>query len=1052
MSLRIKTLAVICLTALACMGGVYLISHHILLDNFESIEVQRTKKISMQVSKNLDYELDTLGLITQLINTSLREEPQLSNNLYSLKDKLERTQLSHVDLITIADVSTKKQSFTYISKNIAQPPFDITQFQRSLSQLPDNSQGILVVNGQVWLIVQYREPNSNRGMQPKIVAARHLNNALLDEIGRTIGATINVQTVIDAKDLGFFSIPHPNKDSQQHPKTLKSSITDKGVEISWPEPELIRGSITFEDTLGRPVLTLRIDNQPSIMLSGRESVMLFMFVMAIASGGVLCIGTLLHEALLLSRLMNLILEVRVMVRSNNIIDQRVTVSGNDELTELTEAINGILSCMEDQHRQLKDSEQELSELIEAIPDLVCFKDADGRWRRVNRNGLRILGLDSIDVLGKTDIEFNSRINSNYKQSKNASKSLSLYESKNKTKFEVSIRNGECDRWLEVFNIPLFHNTSGEYKGMVMLGRDITDRKLYQNASLFQRVFNSSSDGIIITDANQFIVLVNEAFHRITGYCLEECIGQSPAILHSGKQDEVFYEKMWLSIKETDHWAGEVYNRRKNGEIYPQHLTLDVVRNENDCIINYVAIFSDISEQKETEFLIEQQANYDSLTGLANRNLLRERINQALLAGQRHQSKAALIFIDLDRFKAINDSLGHAYGDLLLKNVAQRLQDCVRQVDTIARWGGDEFVALLVDISHLEGIDRVCSLVLEQLNTPFDLDGHEVQISGSLGIAVYPDDAETTDEMLKRADTAMYRAKESGRANFCYFSLEMEEQAQSRGLLEQELRSALSKKQFCLHYQPVINIATGQLCGIEALVRWNHPINGFISPETFIPIAEENGFIRELGEWVLWEACRDIVSLKSQFPANAYLAVNVSARQWRLQNMHNLVMEVLETTGLPARQLILEVTEQSFLDDIDFVAEVLNDLKKIGVRSLLDDFGTGYSSLSYLKRLPVHGLKIDRSFVSDIDTNQENTTLIKAILAITNNMNLTVVAEGVETTGQHNWLINEGVYIAQGYLFSKPIPLPELINFLKSENKFIRTKENTQLQIADECIN
>ncbi len=1004
MNLRRKTLLIVGAVLLISMVGLYSISRIFLLSKFEEIEVTRIQDQVEMTQLLLEREASQIDFMAVTLGQLLQSSTQLSSDI----KRLLASEHSNIDLVAIANSHVEGGILIeYLSNQAQQVSATKAVLQQSLGQFSDKTHGVMAVEGILLLVGRYNIPTEavdTGGRQ--LLLARIVGEAELKDIGRINGSTIRLDVTV-------------------------SDETDTRTKVFWPASERIGSRLSFEDVFGQQTLNLIVEAEPAILIAGRHSVKLFFVTAAVAAVGLFIISLVLHDRLLLRRLLFLIKEVKAISR-NSLDGQRVSVNGNDELSILAKAINQGIEQLENTHQELRENEQQLNELIEAIPDLVCFKDADGRWRRVNRNGLRILGLDSIDVLGKRNEEIATKSNLIADALRlDTEKGLQVKSSRIAAKYEAVFNTDHGSYCLNMIKIPLSDEQTGVHKGMVVLGRDITDQKLYQDASLFERVFASSSDGIMITNADKLILLVNDAFTHITGYSLDESLGCTPALLQSGKHDKAFYEEMWRAINKDDHWSGEVWNRRRDGELYPQQLTLDVVRDANGALINYVAILKDVSEQKEAEEVIAKQANYDSLTGLPNRNLFQELLSRAIREAQRHETLLAVVFIDLDRFKSINDSLGHDAGDLLLKAVAQRLQGCLRQTDTVARLSGDEFVVLLTNLVAAEHVLKVCELMLESLNKSFDLAGHEAQISASIGGSLYPSDADSSEKLLKHADTAMYASKEGGRGQFCFFSREMEIKAAAATEITWALRSALKFDQLSLHYQPIIDLNSGALHGVEALLRWQHPKLGAVSPAVFIPLAEERGLIGELGEWVLWQAARDIVSLRDYFPSSAYVAVNVSSRQWRLHDMHALVSCVCEKTGLSTKQLVLEITEQSVISDIEFVSQQLRELKLMGVRALLDDFGTGYSSLSHLKSLPVSGLKVDRAFINDVTEQEEDAVLVRATLAIARSMRLCVVAEGVETLEQHDWLKNEGVHHVQGYLYARPMPLEELRKLIKS---------------------
>ena len=527
-----------------------------------------------------------------------------------------------------------------------------------------------------------------------------------------------------------------------------------------------------------------------------------------------------------------------------------------------------------------------------------------------------------------------------------------------------------------------------------------------------------------------ILRVNRAFTEITGYSAEESVGKTPALLNSGRHDAAFFTAMWESVARTGAWQGEIWNRRKCGEIYPEWLMITAVKDKAGTVTNYVGTFSDITARKAAEDEINSLAFFDPLTGLPNRRLLLDRLKQALASSTRNVKYGALLFIDLDHFKNLNDTLGHDIGDLLLQQVAERLTTCVRESDTVARLGGDEFVVMLEDLSGTiqEAVNQAESVgekILSTLNKTYALGSGEHHSTPSIGIALFADHSEGIDELLKRADLAMYEAKAAGRNTLRFFEPEMQTIVTARAAMEIGLREALANGQFFLHYQAQVTDVCG-VAGAEALVRWRHPLRGTISPTEFIPLAEETGLIQPLGLWVLETACVQLARWAMQ-PGMAHLtlAVNVSARQFHQTDFVDQVLVVLERTGANPCRLKLELTESLLVTNIDGVIAKMSALKIIGVGFSLDDFGTGYSSLSYLSRLPLDQLKIDRSFVMNIESNDNAAAICAATISLAHALNLKVVAEGVETEAQRYFLnMVHHCDLIQGYLFSRPLPLDE----------------------------
>jgi diguanylate cyclase (GGDEF)-like protein/PAS domain S-box-containing protein len=539
----------------------------------------------------------------------------------------------------------------------------------------------------------------------------------------------------------------------------------------------------------------------------------------------------------------------------------------------------------------------------------------------------------------------------------------------------------------------------------------------------------TEEGMLVTDENAIIMRVNHAFSRITGYEPEEAIGKNPSLLKSDRQDEEFFQRMWDSLHQYNNWQGEIWNQRKNGEIYPEWLTITAVIGKGGKVTNYVGTFVDISERKKAESEIHHLAFYDPLSQLPNRRMLLDRLRQAVATSVRNQTGGALLFIDLDNFKTLNDTKGHGIGDLLLIEVSKRLQECVREGDTLARFGGDEFVLLLEGLSEERAQAAVQARivgekVLEALSQPYILEGNEFHSSSSMGITLFVNYKQKLDELLKQADTAMYEAKKSGRNTLRFFDPVMQEELEVRALLEVGLREALRKQEFRLYYQMQVD-HTGHILGAEVLLRWVHPERGLVSPMQFIPLAEETGLILPIGRWVLECACQQIkVWEADRRTSDLQLAVNVSGRQFRQADFVAQVSEVISRIDINPLLIKIELTESIVLDDVADTIAKMQALRQIGVSFSMDDFGTGYSSLSYLTQLPLNQLKIDQSFVRHIGTKSSDATIIQTIIGMANNLCMEVIAEGVETQEQRDFLEANGCMLYQGYLFSMPVPLEE----------------------------
>lgn len=673
------------------------------------------------------------------------------------------------------------------------------------------------------------------------------------------------------------------------------------------------------------------------------------------------------------------------------------------------------------------NEASLRAILNNSPYLVWLKDLEGRFLAVNEQFAKACGkANAEEVVGKTAAEiWPERLAEKYA----AEDQTAIALRKQKHVEEKVLVQGE-ERWFGTFRTPILDD-HGKVLGTTGFSRDITERKwAEEQLRLTAMIFESSHDSIIITDSDGNIISVNSAFTEITGYAADEVVGKNPRILNSGRQSREFYEAMWKTLRQSGYWNGEVWNRRKDGGIYAGRLSVNAVRDEDGNVSHYIGVTSDITEYKAAQERIRNLAYFDQLTGLPNRSLLRDRVNQLIALSQRDKHEFSVLFIDLDNFKNVNDSLGHHAGDLLLQGVAERLRGSVREVDTVARLGGDEFVVVLPGVG-IEGAQQVARKIIGQIASNYLIEAHSLTMTTSLGISVYPGDATDMESLLKHADTALYRAKASGKNDYAFFTQEMRSAAYERMTLENDLRRAMMNDELMLYYQPQIELASGRVVGMEALLRWPHKEFGMIPPDQFIPIAEECGLIVELGEWVMHEACRQNHQWQLGGLPAIPVAVNVSAKQMKNADLLDTVDAVLRHTRLESRYLELELTEHAVMDDIEAAITLMTRIGELGVKFAMDDFGTGYSSLAYLRQLPLKKVKIDKLFVQDLSMQSDDREIANAITLLAHSLRLTVVAEGVETKSQMDILLGQGCDSVQGYLFSRPLPPLEFAAFLRS---------------------
>ncbi len=564
-----------------------------------------------------------------------------------------------------------------------------------------------------------------------------------------------------------------------------------------------------------------------------------------------------------------------------------------------------------------------------------------------------------------------------------------------------------------------------------LSREMSERiRTAEQLKIFKKVFDNALEGISITDADGTIVTVNQAFSEITGYSREEAVGENPRILKSKKHDDAFYARMWQQLIEKGNWAGEIWNRRKNGEAYPEILNISSIKKPDGTISNYVAVFHDISEMKSQQAAIEHQAYHDALTGLPNRYLAHDRLSMALKRARRQESQVAVIFIDMDNFKYFNDSIGHTSGDILLQSLGGRLRKIVREQDTVARLGGDEFLIIVVDVGAQQQVLEMVNRLFECLKEPFNIDGHEILVSLSLGIALYPDDGRDADVLIKNADMAMYQSKAAGKNTYNMFTPELNQMARFKMELIKEFRAGLKAREFTVYYQPKVSPSTHAVKGVEALVRWQKTDGTLVSPADFIPMAEETGLIIDLGRYVLEESCRAVRVLQKA-GADLTMAVNLSPLEFKQPDIVSHIEFALDQYGISPASLEVEITETTMMTDLEQTVEKLTILKDKGVSVAIDDFGTGYSSLYYLKKLPISTLKIDRSFINDIADDPGDAQIVETIVLMARNLGISVVAEGVETQTQLDLLNAYDCELVQGYFYAKPMPLEALLDYLST---------------------
>ena len=690
---------------------------------------------------------------------------------------------------------------------------------------------------------------------------------------------------------------------------------------------------------------------------------------------------------------------------------------------------GYLNSNRQLNHALNESEIRYGAVLDAIAEGVVICDADGLIESINPVAEQIFNAGENDVLQQPLLHF---VAEDFRQLV-----LDFFQQTNITAdghvptLVKEVEGMRRDGQMFPMELLISGTQLSRRNVFTCIVRDITLNKMKEEELQLTATAFETHTAILITDTKGTILRVNPAFTQITGYTAEEAVGNNPKMLQSGHHDKEFYEKFWGSVHETGRWEGEIWNKRKNGEIYPEWQAITAVKNNNGEITHYVATFQDITERKQTQALVEHHAFYDALTNLPNRRLMLDRLNQELSSSRRHDKFGALLFLDLDHFKTLNDSMGHAVGDLLLQQMANRLSNHVRKEDTVARLGGDEFVVLLPGLGAKEKsasntANNIAKKIHASITQPYQLEGHSFSFTPSIGITLFPFADENADDVLKHADAAMYKAKSKGRNTICFYKPSMQAEADKRLQLEKELRTAIEKNELVLYYQPQFNQG-GELVGVEALLRWQHPRRGIVEPKDFIALAEEANLIQPMGVWVLETAVRQYVQWTHSgfFNGNEYIAVNVSPKQLQQDDFVGVIADLLIANDIPPRSLKLELTESVLMHDVHDVVEKMSQLKELGVSFSMDDFGTGFSSLSYLKSLPFDQIKIDKTFINDVSNDLNDAAIVETIIAMAEHLKLDVIAEGVETREEFEFLRRKGCNNYQGFYFSTPLQASSL---------------------------
>ena len=694
----------------------------------------------------------------------------------------------------------------------------------------------------------------------------------------------------------------------------------------------------------------------------------------------------------------------------------------EERTEDLNKVNAVLA----------QSEARLKSVFDNIPDLIWLKNTAGVYLTCNRAFENFFDLEENRIIGKTDAGLPTDRQADMLRPEGSR----IIEEGKPEVMEQWVTNVQTGKrvFFDVIKAPV-KTPDGRLIGVLGIARDITRRKEdEEKLQLAALVYKNSSEAILITNAKNEILAVNPAFERITGYTPAEIMGKDPKILSSGRQDKAFYKAMWDALGKKGFWRGELWNRKKNGEVYLAWLTINVVYNEDGSVRYYVELSNDFTEKKEAEDMIWRQANFDFLTGLPNRRMLLDRLQQEIVKVNQSGKKLALLFLDLDNFKDVNDTLGHDMGDLLLVDVAGRLNECVREIDTVSRLGGDEFAVILTELSDLRIAETVTQCMLRSLAQPYRLDGEIAYLSASIGMTVYPDDGTGIETLQKNADQALYAAKQAGRNRMSYFTASMQAAAQNRIRLANDMRIAVEEHQFEMLYQPIVELGTGKIHKAEALIRWHHPLRGIVSPAEFISIAEETGLILTISDWAFREVAREVGRWRERYYPGFQISFNISPALFQSKTDYSDWFDELARLKAPGSSIVMEITEGVLLVSNWQVIAQLTEFHRHGMEIALDDFGTGYSSLSYLKKFEIDYLKIDQAFVKNIENEPKDMALCEAMIVMAHKLDMKVIAEGVQNERQRWLLAGAGCDYGQGYLFSEPLAAAEFENLLEKNRQ------------------
>lgn len=726
---------------------------------------------------------------------------------------------------------------------------------------------------------------------------------------------------------------------------------------------------------------------------------------------------------------------------------RTNIKGSDEVAQIAHYVDIMMAYQQYEEELLRQSEQYKQIIIDSAEFSMITTSTDGTIKSFNAVAQRLLGYTEEELAGKATPAVFHDADEIAARAKVLSKQLSRKIEPGFEVFVVRTRLGLRDEndWTYIAKdqtrIPVrlavtaLRSESGQISGFLGIAQDITEkRETEQSLKLSKQVIEHAGEAIMITDAEQNILDVNPMYSKLMGYTLEEVRGKTPDIHSSGKHDQDFYQALWKQVNEQGQWYGEIWNRNKNGVLIPTRQQISTIRNEQGEVVNYIWIFNDISAQKKTEEQLQQLAYFDALTGLPNRTLFRDRFHHQMQISRRNKSRFALMYLDLDRFKNVNDTLGHEVGDQLLIEVAKRISSCVRESDTVSRLGGDEFTVILPDLNDSTAIATVAQNIIDQLQHVFNLNQHEVYIGASVGITIYPDDASNFNNLNKNADIAMYKAKQEGRGQYRFFSQQMNADNESRRQLENDLRHALLYNELVLHYQPAMNVESGNVESFEVFLRWEHPQKGLLLPEDFLAVAEDAGLSHDIGTWVLVEVDNCLQRWQKTDCAIYPISINLSVKQFYHIDLLSVIKRSVHEKHLQERKICFDITEAVVREQPDAAIQRMQELNDLGINLAIDGFGAGYMSLSYLRKLPIRTIKFDRSLIQSLQEDTDDAAFLSSIISLARRFHIKVVAVGVEYGAQMVFLQSHGCDAVQGYYFAEPMPVAK-VEYLVTKDSF-----------------